>query len=112
MSGREIDLPTPKAVKGLKLGILKNGHTQVEIDHLDAVKRAGNWVDVTRKDIPAGKLYSWWSYRAKDWKFKRCSIYAFFESWRCSNHESKKHYSTNNTHQCNQATPTLNKLTG
>ena len=42
-------------------------HTQVEIDHLDAVKRAGNWVDVTRKDIPAGKLYSWWSYRAKDW---------------------------------------------
>jgi exodeoxyribonuclease-3 len=42
-------------------------HTQVEIDHLDEVQRAGNWVDVTRKDIPAGKLYSWWSYRAKDW---------------------------------------------
>ena len=42
-------------------------HTQVEIDHLDAVQRAGNWVDVTRKDIPMKKLYSWWSYRAKDW---------------------------------------------
>ena len=42
-------------------------HTQVEIDHLAAVQRAGNWVDVTRKDIPAKKLYSWWSYRAKDW---------------------------------------------
>ena len=42
-------------------------HTQVEIDHLDAVQRAGNWVDVTRKDIPKQKLYSWWSYRAKDW---------------------------------------------
>ena len=42
-------------------------HTQVEIDHLDAVQRAGNWVDVTRKDIPMQKLYSWWSYRAKDW---------------------------------------------
>jgi len=22
---------------------------------------------VTRADIPDGKLYSWWSYRAKDW---------------------------------------------
>ena len=43
-------------------------HTQVEIDHLDAVQRAGNWIDVTRKDIPTKKLYSWWSYRAKDWE--------------------------------------------
>ena len=42
-------------------------HTQVEIDHLAAVQRAGGWVDVTRKDIPEKKLYSWWSYRAKDW---------------------------------------------
>ena len=43
-------------------------HTQVEIDHLAAVQRAGGWVDITRKDIPEKKLYSWWSYRAKDWK--------------------------------------------
>ncbi len=42
-------------------------HTEDEIDHLEAVKKAGNWVDVTRKDIPTTKLYSWWSYRAKDW---------------------------------------------
>ena len=42
-------------------------HTQDEIDHLEAVKIAGNWVDVIRKDIPTEKLYSWWSYRAKDW---------------------------------------------
>ena len=42
-------------------------HTQVEIDHLIAVQKAGNWIDVTRKDIPTQKLYSWWSYRAKDW---------------------------------------------
>ena len=34
---------------------------------MDAVKRAGDWIDVTRKDIPNQKLYSWWSYRAKDW---------------------------------------------
>ncbi len=24
-------------------------------------------VDVTRQDIPSGRLYSWWSYRAADW---------------------------------------------
>ena len=42
-------------------------HTQVEIDHLIAIQKAGNWIDVTRKDIPTQKLYSWWSYRAKDW---------------------------------------------
>ncbi|WP_339108443.1 exodeoxyribonuclease III [Thioclava sp. GXIMD4216] len=42
-------------------------HTPIEVEHLDAVMKAGNWVDVTRQDIPEGLLYSWWSYRAKDW---------------------------------------------
>ncbi|MER5171967.1 exodeoxyribonuclease III [Thioclava sp. GXIMD2076] len=42
-------------------------HTPVEVEHLADVMQAGNWVDVTRKDIPDGLLYSWWSYRAKDW---------------------------------------------
>ena len=42
-------------------------HTPIEVDHLAAVQDAGDWVDVTRKDIPEGLLYSWWSYRAKDW---------------------------------------------
>ncbi|OSP55055.1 exodeoxyribonuclease III [Pseudoruegeria sp. SK021] len=42
-------------------------HTPVEVEHLAAAQDAGNWVDVTRADIPAGQLYSWWSYRAKDW---------------------------------------------
>jgi exodeoxyribonuclease-3 len=28
---------------------------------------AGGWQDVTRNDIPEGRLYSWWSYRAADW---------------------------------------------
>jgi exodeoxyribonuclease-3 len=30
-------------------------------------QEAGGWVDVTRADIPEGQLYSWWSYRARDW---------------------------------------------
>jgi exodeoxyribonuclease-3 len=42
-------------------------HTPVEVDHLRAAQEAGGWVDVTRQDIPAGRLYSWWSYRAPDW---------------------------------------------
>lgn len=42
-------------------------HTPIEVDQLGAVQEAGAWVDVTRKDIPEGRLYSWWSYRAKDW---------------------------------------------
>ncbi|WP_415919239.1 exodeoxyribonuclease III [Tateyamaria sp. SN6-1] len=42
-------------------------HTPAEVDALAEVQAAGAWVDVTRQDIPEGQLYSWWSYRAKDW---------------------------------------------
>ncbi|WP_136442965.1 exodeoxyribonuclease III [Pacificoceanicola onchidii] len=42
-------------------------HTPVEVEALGAVQDAGGWADVTRADIPEGKLYSWWSYRARDW---------------------------------------------
>ncbi len=42
-------------------------HTPVEVEALAAVQAAGDWVDVTRADVPEGKLYSWWSYRSPDW---------------------------------------------
>jgi exodeoxyribonuclease-3 len=42
-------------------------HTPVEVDHLGAAQDAGSWVDLTRKDISEGNLYSWWSYRSPDW---------------------------------------------
>ncbi|MDM7459536.1 MAG: exodeoxyribonuclease III [Paracoccus sp. (in: a-proteobacteria)] len=42
-------------------------HTPIEVEHLAQAQDAGGWVDVTRKHIPDGKLYSWWSYRARDW---------------------------------------------
>lgn len=42
-------------------------HTPVEVNHLTDVMEAGGWADVTRQDIPSGKLYSWWSYRSPDW---------------------------------------------
>ena len=42
-------------------------HTPVEVDHLGQVMESGGWQDITRKDIPQGRLYSWWSYRSPDW---------------------------------------------
>jgi len=42
-------------------------HTPVEVEHLHQTMEAGQWVDITRQDIPQGQLYSWWSYRARDW---------------------------------------------
>ena len=42
-------------------------HTPVETALLEEVRCAGNWTDVIRHDIPQGQLYSWWSYRARNW---------------------------------------------
>ena len=42
-------------------------HTPVEVEHLADTQEAGGWADITRQDIPEGQLYSWWSYRARDW---------------------------------------------
>jgi len=42
-------------------------HTPIEVEAFEGARAARDWVDVTRGDIPDGRLYSWWSYRAKDW---------------------------------------------
>jgi exodeoxyribonuclease-3 len=44
-------------------------HTPIEVQHLARLREAGNWVDVIRRHVPEDqKLYTWWSYRARDWK--------------------------------------------
>ena len=44
-------------------------HTPIEVESLAAVVEAGGWVDVARALTPhEDKLYSWWSYRARDWR--------------------------------------------
>lgn len=43
-------------------------HTPVEVEQLAETQAAGKWVDITRQDLPEGNLYSWWSYRSKDWE--------------------------------------------
>ncbi len=43
-------------------------HTPVEVEKLEKVFAAGNWIDSMRRFVPAEeKLYTWWSYRATDW---------------------------------------------
>ncbi|KZL20288.1 exodeoxyribonuclease III [Pseudovibrio sp. WM33] len=43
-------------------------HTPLECQRLEDVREAGNYVDTMRKHMPMDeKIYTWWSYRAKDW---------------------------------------------
>lgn len=44
-------------------------HTDIEREKLEQLKQAGGWVDSHREFTPEDeKLYSWWSYRARDWE--------------------------------------------
>ncbi len=44
-------------------------HTPVEVEALTKVLECGHWVDLVRRFIaPERKLFTWWSYRARDWK--------------------------------------------
>ncbi|MEP4836999.1 MAG: exodeoxyribonuclease III [Paracoccaceae bacterium] len=43
-------------------------HTPIEVDALAKVFDSGNFVDLVRQHFPEPELlYSWWSYRSKDW---------------------------------------------
>jgi len=43
-------------------------HTPVEVEHLSAVQGARPWMDAMRRFVPPEeKLFTWWSYRARDW---------------------------------------------
>lgn len=44
-------------------------HTEPEITRLNKLQKSLDWVDTGRHFVPEDqKLYSWWSYRNKDWK--------------------------------------------
>ncbi|MEK9660403.1 MAG: exodeoxyribonuclease III [Alphaproteobacteria bacterium] len=44
-------------------------HTPVEVDRMAKLQDSHGWIDVARHFVPADeKLYSWWSYRARDWR--------------------------------------------
>jgi exodeoxyribonuclease III len=43
-------------------------HTPIEVDTLGRLQAAAAWVDLGRHFVQAPeRLYTWWSYRAKDW---------------------------------------------
>jgi exodeoxyribonuclease-3 len=43
-------------------------HTPVEVEKLNKMFAAGDWIDAMRRFVPTEeKLYTWWSYRATDW---------------------------------------------
>jgi exodeoxyribonuclease III len=44
-------------------------HTPVETEGLEAMRKSGGWVDLMRQHVPPPeRLYTWWSYRARDWE--------------------------------------------
>ena len=44
-------------------------HTPVEVERLGLLQRAGGFVDAVRHFVPADeRLYTWWSYRNRDWR--------------------------------------------
>ena len=44
-------------------------HTPLETNSLLELKNNSNWIDVGRKFVSKEeKLYTWWSYRNRDWK--------------------------------------------
>jgi len=43
-------------------------HTPAEVERLAQLQANGDWVDAVRQIVPETEpLYSWWSYRARDW---------------------------------------------
>ncbi|WP_105384527.1 exodeoxyribonuclease III [Neorhizobium alkalisoli] len=44
-------------------------HTPIETQGLNEVMARGGWLDLMRQHVPESeKLYTWWSYRSKDWR--------------------------------------------
>jgi len=44
-------------------------HTPVEVERLARLAQSHGWVDLGRAFAPPpGRLYTWWSYRAQDWR--------------------------------------------
>jgi len=61
--------PLPTDVWSHKQLLKEVSHTPVEIEALEELRLAGSWTDAVREIIPPEEpLFSWWSYRSKDYK--------------------------------------------
>jgi exodeoxyribonuclease III len=44
-------------------------HTPIEVEHMERWYQSHAWLDAVRLHVPPDRpLYSWWSYRARDWE--------------------------------------------
>lgn len=44
-------------------------HTPIEVEKLARVAGSAGWIDIMRHHVPEPeKLFTWWSYRARDWR--------------------------------------------
>jgi len=60
--------PLPSDVWSHKALLKVVSHTPVEVEKLKRIAEARPWVDAVRHFVPESeRLYSWWSYRARDW---------------------------------------------
>ncbi|MEL6921454.1 MAG: exodeoxyribonuclease III, partial [Pseudomonadota bacterium] len=60
--------PRPEDVWSHKQLLKVVSHTPVETDLMERVRTEAGWADLVRDHFgPDEVLYSWWSYRAKDW---------------------------------------------
>ena len=61
--------PLPNDVWSHKQLLKVVSHTPIEVEHLSALQQTKNWQDIMRRFVPKeDPLFTWWSYRAKDWR--------------------------------------------
>jgi len=61
--------PLPEDVWSHRQLLKVVSHTPIEVEHLERVRASGDYVDAVRAAKPAPEvLYSWWSYRSRDWQ--------------------------------------------
>ena len=61
--------PLPTDVWSHKQLLRVVSHTPAETERLDRVQASHDWIDVMRHHVPpAEKLFTWWSYRNRDWR--------------------------------------------
>ena len=60
--------PLPEDVWGHRQLLDVVSHTPVEVEALGRLQQSHGWVDLGRHFVPPPeKLFTWWSYRARDW---------------------------------------------
>jgi exodeoxyribonuclease-3 len=61
--------PLPNDVWSHKQVLKDVSHTPAETTRLEKVRNAGKWIDAERRFVPPDRpLFTWWSYRAADWR--------------------------------------------